>query len=207
MSKRRRFIQISLLITIALSIALFVFLAHLQPVAAADQSGEVTGIVQSAIELEWETTQDYCDDLLYPYRDICITLSGSAPVGSGSGIVTVRCNNPNGYFVTLKMRNDNAALNRLISLDVSEFIAPTTSASLDVNSWGFYAGSTANYLAVPLASTAGANIISAAYTPNKGALAGTDEITVTFGARIDFLLPTHTSYSNQVIFTAAANAL
>jgi len=204
-AKRYRRIQVSLLIVMITSLVLIIILAFLQPASAVDQSGEVTGIVASAIEIEWETDADYCGG--DNYNDVCLTTSISTPMDSGFGTVTASSNNPTGYFVTLQMRNDTNQ-NNLVPADVSvlRYIAPTPNTALStVNTWGFYAGSTSSWLAVPRTIAPATNIISAASTSNKGTGPGTDQITVTFGVLTDATLPTTTTYANQVVFTAAAN--
>ena len=195
------------LAALVVSVLFMIVLVVRESVSAIDTSGMIVGVVEPAIELRWETDADYCGDPIDPYRDVCMDVVASVPVGTSSGIISVGSNSPNGYLVTLKMRNDDANLNRLVSQSVAEYISPVSSSTLTDNTWGFYAGTTPSYQAVPLASTSGANIVSYATTPNRGAAPGTDIIPVTFGVRVNFLLPTQTSYSNQVIFTAVANPI
>jgi len=197
-TKHYRRIQISLLIIMITSLVLMVVLAFFQPASAVDQSGEVTGIVASVIEIEWETDTNYCGG--ENYNDVCITTSISTPMGSGTGIITVSSNNPTGHFATLQMRNDTNQ-NNLVAANPSilDFIAPTPDPDLSTpDTWGYYVGFSQSWHAVPRTTTDADTILGSGYP-------GTIFEYITFGAHTAPTLPTTTYYANDVVFTAAAN--
>lgn len=187
-----------------------------QPADALEQSSYVTASLGAAIELNIQPVVTGVNDPSYITANPLIN-NGS---GQGSVIVVVSSNNPTGYSVLLNMQNDDKNLNYLVSSDVTNYtnngtvldtssnvIAPISSGtSLSPNTWGFALATSPNvYRAVPLKNQSGYNIVAEAETPNQGQNAGTDTITVTFGAQIDLSLLA-SIYSNTVLFTATNNS-
>ena len=146
-----------------------------------------------------------------------ISINAAAPTSAGAfysedAYVGVATNAANGY--TLKISVNNTTSNALVHSDTSKVSAQigpagtnVTSSTMGVNTWGYAVGSS-NYNGVPLKGSP-ATIKT---TSEPTAASGTSETgrsidatQVSFGTKVSTALPAGT-YSNQVLFTAVANA-
>lgn len=115
--------------------------------------------------------------------------------------IKVTTNSGTGYKLYLSMNNDNANGNRLYyngNTTETSYIIPTTSTSLDTNSWGFSKDGT-NFSAVPLQGSETV-IGSADSTP-----ASTVTHSIYYGFNVNNTLP-FGQYSGVVLYTAVADA-
>lgn len=186
---------ISKVIKVGVSIAAFGLLAT--PLAFAAQTGTSTMTVTlpDVISLSILPAETADEEI----SEVTIEIPPDGRVHTKDVYVRVGTNAVNGYKLNLEMIGDTTDL---IMEGASKQIVPTTTAELDMNSWGYSLDAT-SFSSVPANGNA-VEINSGDKTTTDEDAEAYEDTPVTFGAKVNTAIA-QGIYSNSVIFTAVAN--